>query len=194
MTPHRPICLASASPRRRELLAQFGLSCSVCPADVDERVLDGESAEDHVARLAQDKVRAVRGGCAGSMIVAGDTVVVLEGRILGKPRGRADGEAMLAALSGRTHRVLSAYHVLDDPSGEAVHRTVETRVTFRALTPEWIAWYGALPEMLDKAGAYGIQGAGGAMVSSIEGSYTNVVGFPVEAFLWDMLDRGWIRL
>lgn len=194
MTPLRPLCLASASPRRLELLQRYGLACTVCPAHLDERALPDEAPEGHVARLARGKAEAVRGRCAGSLVIAADTEVVLDGRVLGKPRDRADGESMLRALSGRTHRVLSGYHVLDTVTGDALHRTVETAVTFRALPSDWIAWYGALPEMLDKAGAYGIQGFGGLMIERIEGSYTNVVGFPVESFLWDMLERGWIRL
>jgi septum formation protein len=194
MTPLRPLCLASASPRRLELLQRFGLTCTVCPAHVDERAVPGEAAETHVARLAREKAEAVRGRCPGALIVAADTVVELDGRILGKPCGKGEGEAMLRALSGRTHRVLSGYHALDNASGAWLARTVETAVTFRELPADWIAWYCAQPEMLDKAGAYGIQGLGGMMVTRIEGSYTNVMGFPVEFFLWDMLERGWIRL
>lgn len=194
MTPVLPLCLASASPRRRELLERAGLAFTVRAANVDERALPGESAEEYVSRLAGEKARAVRGDCPGSLIVAGDTAVVLEGRILGKPRDRAGGASMLRALSGRTHRVLSAYHVVNGADGEELRRTVETAVTFRDLPPFWIDWYCALPEMKDKAGAYAIQGVGGAMVSRIDGSYTNVVGFPVEDFLWDMIRRGWIRL
>lgn len=194
MNATRPICLASASPRRRELLARYGLEVRVYPADLDESPHPGEPPEAQVARLARAKAEAAAPAHPDALVIGGDTVVVLGEEVLGKPRDRADGESMLRRLSGQTHRVLSGYWLLDGPSGESFGHTVETRVTFRALPPQWIAWYAALPEMLDKAGAYAIQGVGGAMVERIEGSYTNVVGFPVERVLWDLIDRGWVRL
>ena len=194
MTPTRPLCLASASPRRRELLERFGLRFAVHPARLDERLLPGEAPEAHVTRLARAKAEAARRDFPRAVLIGGDTVVVLDGEVLGKPRDRGEGEAMLRRLSGRAHRVLSAYHLLEAPSGQSLERIVETRVTFRELPAAWIAWYAGLPEMLDKAGAYAIQGVGGAMVTRIEGSYTNVVGFPVEFVLWDLIDQGWVRL
>ena len=194
MMATRPICLASASPRRRELLERYGLRVEVHPPGVEERALPGESPEAQVARLARSKARSAAPHHPDALVIGGDTVVVLGEAVLGKPRDREEGEAMLRRLSGRTHRVLSAYHLLDGPSGEWLGRTVETRVTFRQLPEAWIAWYGSLPEMLDKAGAYAIQGVGGAMIERIEGSYTNVVGFPVECVLWDLIDRGWVRI
>lgn len=194
MIPTRPLCLASASPRRRELLERFGLRFAVQPARLDERMLAGEAPEAHVARLARLKAETVRMDFPDALVIAGDTLVVLGEEVLGKPRDRQDGEAMLRKLSGRTHRVLSAYQLDDVPSGRSLGRTVETRVTFRELPEAWIAFYGGLPEMLDKAGAYAIQGIGGAMVTRIEGSFTNVVGFPVEFVLWDLIEQGWVRL
>jgi septum formation protein len=101
---------------------------------------------------------------------------------------------MLCLLSGATHRVLTGYRLLDAASGAHCARTVETCVTFRRLPPEWVRWYSRLDEARDKAGAYGIQGLGGAMVERIEGSYPNVVGLPVEAVLWDLVEQGWLAL
>jgi septum formation protein len=101
---------------------------------------------------------------------------------------------MLEALSGRTHQVLSAYCLLHGKSSDPHVRLVETAVTFRQLPPYWIAWYSAQPEARDKAGAYGIQGIGGAMISRIDGSYTCVMGLPIEAIVWDLLERGWLTL
>jgi septum formation protein len=161
---------------------------------MDERLLPGESAEAHVARLANAKAEWARQAYPRALVIAGDTVVVLEGEVLGKPRDRTEGEAMLRRLSGRTHGVLSAYRLLDGESGRSLGRTVETRVTFRELPDAWIAWYAGLPEMQDKAGAYAIQGIGGAMIARIEGSYTNVVGFPIEFIVWDLIEQGWVRL
>jgi len=189
-----PYCLASASPRRKELLERFGFRFEVLPTHVDESALPGERPEELVARLARLTAQAVGGLPPQALAIAGDTLVVLGGDVLGKPRGRDDAVRMLSALSGQEHRVLSGYHLQQGPGGEAVNRTVETRVRFRELPEEWIAWYADLPETMDKAGAYAIQGMGGLLVSGIEGSYTNVVGFPVEQVVWDLIRQGWAAL
>ncbi len=194
MQPTRPICLASTSPRRRELLERFGLQFARFSPEVDERVLPGELPEVHVRRLAAAKAHAAREAYPDHLILAGDTVVEYGGAILGKPVDVADGEAMLTRLSGATHRVVSGYALYDGPGGEVCDGVVETRVTFRRLPMAWIRWYVRLDESRDKAGAYGIQGIGGAMVERIEGSYSSVVGFPVEAVVWAMLERGWLTL
>jgi len=188
----RPLCLASTSPRRRELLERFGLHLALFNPAVDERYRPGESPEGHVARLAAEKAAAAGAGQPGHGILAGDTVVVHGGLVLGKPRNPEHAAEMLHSLSGMAHRVITAYALLDADTGVLRARTVETRVVFRTLSPEWIRWYSAQPETRDKAGAYGIQGLGGAMVDRIEGSYTNVVGFPIEAIFWDLLELGWV--
>ena len=190
----RPLVLASASPRRRELLERFGLAFAVIPAEVNEDVRAGESALELVRRLSEEKARVVHRQAPLSLVVAGDTVVMLDNEILGKPATQDEGAAMLKRLSGRTHRVLTGYHLLDGPSGTTVARTIETAVKFRELPAAWIAWYSAQPEAHAKAGGYAIQGAGSAMVTRIEGSYPNVVGFPVEFVIWDLLERGWVTL
>jgi len=194
MRQTRPLCLASGSPRRRELLAAYGLTFAVYAPEVDETPRAGEGPGVYVRRLAGLKARAGSAAFPGHVTLAGDTVVVLEGEVLGKPRDGADAAEMLRRLSGRRHQVLSAYAVRDPSSGAAFTRTVRTAVTFRPLPPAWIDWYAAQPEGRDKAGAYAVQGLGGAMVARLSGSFNNVVGFPIESIVWDLLERGWLTL
>jgi septum formation protein len=170
-----PVVLASGSPRRLELLRRLGLDPEVRVAAVDETPLTGETPAETVARLARAKAHAVEAGDA--LVVAADTEVVLDGTVLGKPADRAEATAMLRALSGRTHVVLTGVHVLaGDRESAAVE---ETLVCFRVLSDEEIAAYVATGEPDDKAGGYGIQGAGGMFVERIEGSDTNVIGLPL---------------
>ncbi|MCH8077667.1 MAG: septum formation protein Maf [SAR324 cluster bacterium] len=190
----RPLCLASASPRRRELLERFGLEFVQIAPSADESALPGEPPAEHLLRVAGLKAEAARAGHLEHLVLAGDTAVFLDGEMLGKPGEAEAARRMLSALSGRTHTVLTAYVILDARDGERCSGAVETRVTFRRLPPEWIQWYSRLDEPLDKAGAYGIQGIGGAMVERIDGSYTNVVGFPIENIIWDMIGKGWLTL
>jgi septum formation protein len=190
----RPLCLASTSPRRRELLERFGLDFVVFAPSADESALSGEPPAEHLLRVAGLKAEAARAHHLDHLVLAGDTAVLLGDEMLGKPGEAQTAMRMLSALSGRTHTVLSAYVILDAGGGDRCSGTVETRVTFRRLPPEWIQWYSRLDEPLDKAGAYGIQGIGGAMVERIEGSYTNVVGFPIENIIWDMIGKGWMTL
>ena len=185
------LVLASASPRRRELLALLGRPFTVRVADVDEAPLPGESAGALVERLAVAKallvVEGLRPGAGpqGAVVVGADTVVVLDGEILGKPADADHAEVMLARLQGRVHEVCTGVAVarLDgaDPGAEAtVACFVETtEVAFAPMTPADIAGYVATGEPLDKAGAYGIQGLGGRWVERISGSYHNVVGLPL---------------
>jgi septum formation protein len=194
------LVLASGSPRRRELLERFGMAFDVRPTDVDEAVRPGEDAEDLVRRLAVEKAQAaVDAAPEGELVVvSADTVVAIDHDVLGKPVDEADAVRMLRRLSGRTHRVLtgvavaSRSGVLDDafpPAdgggvalGTAVDIEVEvaaTEVTMVDLGDAEIAWYVATGEPLDKAGAYGIQGRGGIFVSSLFGSFDNVVGLPL---------------
>lgn len=175
------IVLASASPRRRELLTRIGLEITVMPADVDESVLPDETPEAHVERLSLAKAQAVagRGDVAGRWFIGSDTVVVCDDVILGKPSDANDAAVMLRSLAGRSHRVVSGYAVVDQEKNISEVAAVITRVTFRELTDAEIAGYIATGEPDDKAGAYGIQGIGACLVSSIDGSYTNVVGLPL---------------
>jgi septum formation protein len=180
------LVLASGSPRRRELLAQLGLFFDVVPADVDETPLPGESPRDLVRRLAVAKATAVD----GDPVLAADTIVEVDGEILGKPLDAADARRMLGRLSGRSHHVHTGVAVR---SGERVEVDVTTTiVTFVALTDGAVDWYLATGEPFDKAGAYAIQGAGGVFVETIRGSASNVVGLPI-ATVARLLDLGWTR-
>jgi septum formation protein len=171
------LVLASSSPRRLELLATLGLEPLVRPAHVDESLHAGEDPLAYVQRLALDKARAV----PGETVVAADTTVEIDGTILGKPADRDDAAAMLAVLSGRTHRVHTGVAVRHRDR-QAVD-VVTTSVTFVDVTPAIIEWYLATGEPMDKAGAYAIQGAGAALVERIEGSVTNVIGLPLTTVL-----------
>ena len=174
------IILASASPRRKELLTQMGLSFRVVAADIDEH-MDRELSPDRlVEAISAETAAAVAAGAgANSLVIAADTVVVWNGEVLGKPADQADARRMLGELSGRTHRVYTGYTLR---RGErVVTRSEGTDVTFRPLTAEEIAAYVSTGEPMDKAGAYGIQGLGSMLVEGIRGDYFNVMGLPVCA-------------
>ena len=175
------IILASASPRRRELLEQIGLSFRVIPSRIEEKELAGESPDAHVVRLSLEKASevAARDKTTARWIIGSDTIVLCDNRILGKPEDATQATSMLRLLSGREHRVLSGFAVIDKESGQQRAEAVSTKVKFRQLTDEEIARYIATGEPMDKAGAYAIQGLGVCFVASIEGSYTNVVGLPL---------------
>lgn len=179
--------LASASPRRRDLLAQVGLQPQITPSDVDETPHEGELPLDYVARVARDKAMAYPGAEA---VLAADTVVALDQRCLGKADDQAHARRMLGELSGCTHFVHTA--VVLRTGQDVLTEVVSTEVRFRELGAEEIARYVDSGEPMDKAGAYGIQGLGGALVASLKGSYTNVVGLPLEETL-AMLKRGGVR-
>jgi septum formation protein len=197
MTTEIPnIILASASPRRRELLAQLGLSFSVVPSNAEESVLPGETPEEHVIRLSQDKAMEVAGRSdqPGRWFIGSDTVVVRDDEILGKPADHEDARKMLSSLSGRGHRVVSGYAVLDKATGETIRDAVVTKVFFKDLTQAEIEGYIATGEPFDKAGSYAIQGIGSFMVPTIEGSYTNVVGLPLCEVIAALEELGATRL
>lgn len=172
------IVLASASPRRAELLERAGIAFDVDPADVDEREHQAEDARVYVARIARDKASAVAARHPGRVVLAADTTVVLDGAILAKPVDRADAARMVRGLAGRDHDVLTAVAIARD--GVLREHVESTRVTVAPMTEEEVAWYVASGEADDKAGAYGIQGLFSRFVPRIAGSYTNVVGLPVE--------------
>jgi septum formation protein len=172
------IHLASSSPRRRELLAGLGISFSHAGVDLDESRNAGEPVDDMVMRLAREKAFAVdRTQYGGIPVLAADTVVVLADQVFGKPRSKEEALAMLAALSGQSHRVLTAVALIyDDELGTAMSTT---EVQFRDINPDEALAYWQSGEPAGKAGAYAIQGLGGIFVGSIKGSYTGVVGLPV---------------
>lgn len=179
MTARPPLILASSSPRRRELLRQVGLDFAVDPADVDERLLPGESPGVFAVRIAVDKARAAAGRAGHGIVIAADTIVVLGDEVLGKPTDSRDAARMLGLLSGTEHHVLTGLAVMDVRSGRMVTQLASTKVWFRKLDRREIEAYVATGEPLDKAGAYGIQEKGSLLVQRIEGCYFNVVGLPL---------------
>ncbi len=194
--PPHEIVLASSSPRRRELLAQVGVSCQVVPSNVDETPLTVETPETHVIRLSLDKAREVAGRPrqTGRWFIGSDTVVVRDGVILGKPADAGDAARMLASLSGRSHQVISGYAVHDRQSDRTISAAVSTKVFFKELTSREIEGYIATGEPFDKAGAYAIQGIGAFMIPRIEGSYTNVVGLPLCAVISALEELGALEM
>lgn len=180
------LILASASPRRAALLDQLGTSYTCEPAHIDESQRAGESPPDYVRRIAQDKARTVaaRFPVPPHVVLAADTTVVVDDALLGKPQDRAQAMAMLACLSGRRHTVMTAVCLLGAKGMDC--EVVVTEVEFVDLSEAICAAYVATGEPWDKAGAYGIQGLGGAFVRAISGSYTNVVGLPL-CETWQLL-------
>ncbi|NOG30900.1 septum formation inhibitor Maf [Halomonas sp. TBZ9] len=178
MTPARQplVCLASASPRRRDLLLSIGVDADIRPCDIDETPKPNESPGDYVVRLAVEKALAAD-ALTPLPTLGSDTAVVLDGHILGKPRDQAHGAEMLAALSGRRHEVLTAV-ALTGPAG-VLACCVTTQVRLGEINDEQIAAYWQTGEPLDKAGGYAIQGLASVFVASIEGSYSAVVGLPL---------------
>ena len=176
MDPTDLLVLASASPRRKDLLAQLGLRFTVAAADIDETPMAGEIARNYVHRLAVEKARTVAALHPDAWVLAADTTVALGSELLGKPRDAQEARAMLGQLSGQTHEVFTGIAVAGRAQASQV---VRSQVTFRGLSREEIAWYADTGEPLDKAGAYAIQGKGGFLVASIEGSPTNVIGLPL---------------
>jgi septum formation protein len=171
------LILASQSPRRSEILRQAGIPFAVRPANVDETVHAGESPETYVKRVAWEKAAAIEGGPA-DIVLGADTVVVIDGGILGKPGDQAEAFRMLETLSGREHEVLTGICLVR--GSETILEVAQTRVWFLPLTRREIAQYVASGEPMDKAGAYAIQGLASKFIQRIDGSYPNVVGLPIE--------------
>lgn len=182
------LILASASPRRAELLASSGFEFTVRPAHVDERHYPDESPEDYVVRVARHKADALGDECRrnGSAVVAADTVVVVRGEILGKPADRLDTLRMLTLLSGAVHEVFTG--VVVTTADQELATAVCTRVSFVPLTIDEINWYIETGEPEGKAGAYAIQGHAARFIDRIEGSWSNVVGLPIST-VYQMLKR-----
>ena len=172
------IVLASQSPRRRQLLGQMGLEFTTQSPEIDESAFHGRDARDLVETLSREKARWVaRQQTPDTLVIGADTVVVLDGAILGTPRDWAEAEAMLAALSGRDHQVFTGVTLCQ--GDRILTQAEETQVTFRPLTGQEIRQYVSTGEPMDKAGAYGIQGLGGLLVEGIRGDYHNVMGLPI---------------
>ncbi|MBU2511706.1 septum formation protein Maf [bacterium] len=188
---NRPIVLASGSPRRKEYLERYGLKFEIITGNVDEVTTQNESPPAFSQRMAEEKARDVEVRCGkDSVIIAADTIVVFENEILGKPGSNKNALPMLQQLNGNQHEVITSYFVLDCRDGKQVQKSVKTKVLFNRLPDEIIRNYADSTEPLDKAGAYSIQGVGTILVKSIEGSYNNVVGLPIEELFQDLLELG----
>lgn len=195
------LLLASASPRRRELLAQIGLACEVQAADIDEAPLSGELPAAYVERLAREKTQAVgewrkQQGLQGCSwwLIGSDTSVICDQHILGKPEDEAHFKTMMQRLSGREHQVLTAFAILQlnmDGSERLHSEVVSTTVRFRDLSEQDIACYWRSGEPQDKAGGYGIQGLGARFVTAISGSYSSVVGLPLSELAMRLEQMGY---
>lgn len=186
------LILASASPRRAEILREAGFSFLVMSSAVDETPIPGESPSDMVQRLADAKAELVAARAVGpAIVIAADTVVCLDGRIFGKPRSSDDARQMLDRLSGRTHTVLTAVTLIRLPDTERRSFVETTLVHFNELPDEEISRYLASDEPRDKAGAYAIQGRGGRYIPRIEGCYFNVVGLPLAHVTRALAELGW---
>jgi len=186
--PH--LILASKSPRRRYLLKQAGLSFTVIPADFDESSITPTEPTQYVRKLAEAKAREVAVRYPRSWVIGADTIVLIDGTILGKPASIAEARTMLNHLSGKTHQVLTGYAILCLAKERSFSEAVQTAVCFKKLTGKEIEWYIRSEEPFDKAGAYAIQGLGTFIVKSINGSYTNVVGLPVCEVISFLIQEG----
>jgi septum formation protein len=183
MTVAKKIILASRSPRRQVLLRQIGLTFDVSESGVDENLDGAPDPLEHVAILSQRKATEVGHKYSDAFIIGADTIVVLDGVILGKPTDPADAVRMLLTLSGKTHKVYTGFTIIDRPSDQQITDVAVTEVTFRDITPSEIDAYIQTGSPMDKAGAYGIQDDYGAVfVEKINGCFYNVVGFPVTKF------------
>lgn len=180
MAEDAKLVLASTSPRRAEVLTSLGIPFVVDPSDVDEGIRPGESGELAASRLAAEKAALVASRRPQSWVLAADTLVLLDGAILGKPRDDAEAAEMLEKLAGREHRVVTAVRLRrgDDPGREIIELS---GVRISPLSPEEIRWYVATGEPRDKAGAYAVQGLGARFIEAVHGSYTNVMGLPARA-------------
>jgi len=171
--------LASESPRRREILKSVGLKFKIVPAHVNEDYLAGESPREHVQRLSYNKAMAVATLYPKAWVLGADTIVVINGNILGKPKDKAQAKKMLKQLSGREHKVFTGFTIANIAGKAFSTKVVQSAVRFKTISPEELDWYIACDEPYDKAGGYAIQGKGAYFIQSIRGSYTNVIGLPL---------------
>ncbi len=182
------IVLASASPRRRELFSWLGLKFDVVVPEVDETIQPGETPVEFCARISREKAWYVSSRMPESLVISADTIVVSGGKILGKPVDEAQAREHLRILKGSSHEVYTGYAIIRGE--ERVSRVIRTVVHFRDMSPEEIDWYISTKEPMDKAGSYGLQGIGSLFISTIEGSYTNVIGLPLSDLYHDLKGFG----
>jgi len=183
----QPIILASASPRRRQLLKAVGLKFKTAPAHIAEDCLEGESPRQHVRRLAQQKAGLIADKYPHAWVLGADTIVVIDGQILGKPRNKAHAKKMLQTLSGRTHTVYTGFAIARRAASVCQTKVIQSNVRFKSISASEINWYVASKEPYDKAGSYAAQGKGASFIKSIGGSYTNVIGLPLCEVLEELI-------
>ena len=174
-----PFILASASPRRKELLRSVGLKLKIIPAHVDETHINGESPQTHVRRLSIDKATVIADQHPKALVLGADTIVVIDGLILGKPKNKSQARAMLERLSNRQHTVFTGFTIVSAGFGISKTKVVRSAVRFKKISPEEMDWYVNCDEPYDKAGGYAVQGKGAYFIKAIRGSYTNVIGLPL---------------
>lgn len=180
------LILASASPRRKELLRQVGLDFTSIPSRIEEGMTGGEDFRQYAERISLEKALSVAEGLSqsnGCWVIAADTIVIIDSEILGKPKDPEDARSMLERLSGREHLVITAFSVVNAKSKDFTQRSVESWVKLKKLAPDEIEGYLKTRESFDKAGGYAVQGIGSFMVERINGSYTNVVGLPISELI-----------
>lgn len=180
--PDKPIILASASPRRAEILTKLGLRFEIRPSAIDENLQELLPPAEYATALAKHKAHAVAGKIPSAVVIGADTIVVLDQEILGKPQSVEEAHEMLRRLSNRTHRVFTGFAMIDRPTGRQAEGVEMTEVTFRALEEAEIAAYVQSGAAMDKAGAYGIQDLSAVFAERINGCFYNVVGFPLTRF------------
>ena len=186
--------LASASPRRRELLGELIPDFEIIPSNIDEKPLDGESPEDHVLRLSREKALAVSRENPGRWVLGADTVVIINGEMLGKPETPAEAKRMLGMLSGREHTVITGFALVRGGDGVVVNDAVHSGVLFKDISEDEMDWYTRTSEPYDKAGGYAVQGKASFFIKEIRGSHTNVIGLPLSEVVTAMEKAGALRL
>ncbi len=186
----KTIILASASPRRKELLEQIGLKFKVKPSNYAEDISSELEPHELAKSLSLEKAKLVAKNHNNALVIAADTFIVFEGKILGKPRAEIEAKRMLETISGGQHSVITGFTIIDTENNKALSKSVETKVYIRKLTPNEIDAYVKSKEPLDKAGAYAIQGLGSAIVEKIEGDYFNVIGLPLSALAESLKEFG----
>ena len=189
-TKHFPLILASKSPRRKELLEQAGLAVAVVPSCVDETDSSYKAPENLVRGLAETKARAVAGIYAESWVIGADTIVLIQGEILGKPDSIESARRMIQQLNGQVHEVLTGWAIVCETAKTCISGIEKTEAYFRNLSQQEVEWYIQTDEPYDKAGAYAIQGLGSSLVKRICGSYTSVVGLPVCEVMEQLIKIG----
>lgn len=177
----KEVILASASPRRKELLERIGLRFKVEPSEYEENILSGLEPHELARKISLEKAKVVADKHRNAIVIAADTFIVFDGRILGKPHTKTEARKMLEAISGKSHSVITGFSIIDTGKNKTLSRAVETRVHIRKLTLAEIDAYIKSGEPLDKAGAYAIQELGAVFVEKIEGDYFNVIGLPLSA-------------